>query len=139
MPKQPSHYLRISAACIACVCLSSPLNVMAKTPTRQKLQQTEQTDEAKALFKGFIGGVYHCEFGQTVTVKVHTDHPSHIAVTHHQRTQHLLPVSTSSGALRAQSSTEPGVWLQLPSKSMLLDQHKGLRVADECHLKPMKP
>jgi hypothetical protein len=139
MPKQASHYLHMSATCIAYVWLSSCLNVLAKTPADSKPPQTEQMDEVKALFQGFISGVYHCEFGQIVTVKVHTDHPSYIAVTHRQRTQRLFPVLTSSGALRAESVAEPGVWLQLPSKGMLLDQQKGLRVADECHLRPMKP
>jgi hypothetical protein len=39
---------------------------------------------------------------------------------------------TSTGALRLEDKRAGAVWLQLANKSMLMDQKKGRRVADEC-------
>ena len=44
----------------------------------------------------------------------------------------MRPVVTSTGAIRLEDAKAGAVWLQLANKSMLMDQKKGRRVADEC-------
>ena len=44
----------------------------------------------------------------------------------------LLPVVTSTGAVRLEEESSGAVWLQLGNKSMLMNQKEGKRLADEC-------
>jgi hypothetical protein len=44
----------------------------------------------------------------------------------------MRPVTTSTGAIRLEDEKAGAVWLQLANKSMLMDQKKGRRLADEC-------
>jgi hypothetical protein len=44
----------------------------------------------------------------------------------------MHPVSTSTGAIRLEDTKAGAVWLQLANKSMLMDQKRGRRIADEC-------
>jgi len=44
----------------------------------------------------------------------------------------MYPVRTHTGALRLEDKKAGAVWLQLANKSMLMDQKKGRRVADDC-------
>jgi hypothetical protein len=45
----------------------------------------------------------------------------------------MLPVPTNTGALRLEGKASGLVWLQLPTKSMLMNNKLGQRMADECY------
>jgi hypothetical protein len=44
----------------------------------------------------------------------------------------MIPVSTATGAIRLEDRHAGAVWLQLPNKSMLMNQKAGQRMADGC-------
>jgi hypothetical protein len=44
----------------------------------------------------------------------------------------MVPVSTVTGAIRLEDRQAGAVWLQLPNKSMLMNQKIGQRMADGC-------
>ena len=44
----------------------------------------------------------------------------------------VLPVATTTGAIRLEDQKAGAVWLQLPNKSMLMNQKLGMRLADDC-------
>ena len=44
----------------------------------------------------------------------------------------MHPVKTTSGAMRLEDTKAGAVWLQFGSKSMLMNQKQGRRIADEC-------
>jgi hypothetical protein len=44
----------------------------------------------------------------------------------------MVPVVTSTGAIRLEDSQAGAVWLQLSNKSMLMNQKLGSRLADAC-------
>jgi len=44
----------------------------------------------------------------------------------------MQPVVSNTGAIRLEDASAGGLWLQLPSKSMLMHQKTGSRIADEC-------
>ncbi len=44
----------------------------------------------------------------------------------------MVPVLTSTGAIRLEDASSGAVWLQLANKSMLMDQKQGRRLADAC-------
>jgi len=45
---------------------------------------------------------------------------------------HMTPVVTSTGAVRLEDAQAQAVWLQIPAKSMLMNQKLGQRMADGC-------
>ena len=45
---------------------------------------------------------------------------------------HMVPVATSTGAVRLEDAKGGAVWLQISNKSMLMNQKLGQRLADEC-------
>ncbi len=77
-------------------------------------------------------GLIPCEMGASVRVEADAAAPGYFHVHGKGFRYRMSPVSTSTGALRLEDKKAGAVWLQLANKSMLMDQKKGRRVADEC-------
>lgn len=77
-------------------------------------------------------GPLRCELGAIVHVEADANHPGLFHVHGNGFRYRMLPVPTSTGALRLEDKKAGAVWLQLANKSMLMDQNKGRRVADGC-------
>jgi hypothetical protein len=92
-----------------------------------------QSDEIKALAEQFKGGKFHCEFNETLTIVPNKEHHGYLTLTHKKAVANMLPVPTDTGALRLESKAAGLVWLQLPTKSMLMNSKIGQRLADDCH------
>jgi hypothetical protein len=73
-----------------------------------------------------------CELGATVQVEPDHVQPGYFNVQGKGFHYRMHPVVTSTGAIRLEDQQAGAVWLQLANKSMLMDQKKGQRVADEC-------
>lgn len=77
-------------------------------------------------------GLMPCEMGASVRVQADAAAPGYFHVHGKGFRYRMYPVRTSTGALRLEDKRAGAVWLQLANKSMLMDQKKGRRVADEC-------
>jgi len=77
-------------------------------------------------------GLMPCEMGASVRVEADVAVPGYFHVQGKGFRYRMYPVRTSTGALRLEDKRAGAVWLQLANKSMLMDQKKGRRVADEC-------
>ena len=77
-------------------------------------------------------GQLSCELGASVRVEADASRPGYFDL--HGKGFHyrMRPVPTSTGAIRLEDQKAGAVWLQLANKSMLMDQNKGRRIADEC-------
>ena len=73
-----------------------------------------------------------CELGASVRLEADASQPGYFHVHGKGFRYRMHPVSTSTGAIRLEDSKAGAVWLQLANKSMLMDQNKGRRMADEC-------
>jgi hypothetical protein len=73
-----------------------------------------------------------CEFRQSVTVTPWAGHPGHFHVAFGKHRFLMVPEETSSGAVRLEDKRTGKVWLQIPSKSMLMDAKRGQRMVDAC-------
>jgi hypothetical protein len=107
--------------------------------TAKKTQRnlfSPQSEETQALAAKFQGGTFHCEFNQTLTITANAEHPGYLTLKHKKIVANMLPVPTSTGALRLESKAGGLVWLQLPSKSMLMNSKIGQRLADDCQPTP---
>ncbi len=77
-------------------------------------------------------GTLPCELGTVVTIAADPKSPGHFDVTAKGARYRMLPVATSTGAIRLEDQRAGAVWLQLGNKSMLMNQKLGQRLADEC-------
>ena len=73
-----------------------------------------------------------CEFDQTVSVLPIDGQPGHFRVTFKKVAYTVIPEETTSGAIRLEDKKAGIVWLQIPSKSMLMNAKIGQRMVDGC-------
>lgn len=90
------------------------------------------TDEQLALVPRVVTGVLPCELSHAVSVQAHPQHAGHFVVESGKQRFAMVPVATSSGAVRLEDAARGAVWLQLANKSMLMDHKRGRRLADAC-------
>jgi hypothetical protein len=111
----------------------------ASTPLTLKTPVTETRQAPGALAAGssplwvrqLIAGRFNCELNNKVDIKM-GDGQRHIDLTWKGRVYVMLPVATSTGALRFEDRDSGMIWIQIPAKSMLLNSKRGEQVANEC-------
>lgn len=79
-----------------------------------------------------LTGDASCEFNQTVVVTAVADRPAHFHVAYKKATYTMVPEETTTGAVRLEDKKAGMLWLQIPSKSMLMNHKIGQRVVDDC-------
>lgn len=77
-------------------------------------------------------GQLPCELGATVRLEADASQPGYFYLHGKGFRYRMHPVATTTGAIRLEDRKAGAVWLQLANKSMLMDQNKGRRLADEC-------
>ncbi len=77
-------------------------------------------------------GKMPCELGASVVVARDATAPGYFHVNGKGFRYRMKMMSTTTGAIRLEDAKAGAVWLQLANKSMLMDQKKGRRLADEC-------
>lgn len=87
-----------------------------------------QREIAKRVFVGRV----HCDQGKSVDVEPVQDKPGVFHLTFNGEHFMMVPEETSSGAVRLFDKAQGVVWLQIPVKSMLMNQKKGQRMIDGC-------
>ena len=73
-----------------------------------------------------------CELGAFVNVSADSTSPGRFMVEGKGFKYSMVPVTTSTGAVRLEDTKAGAVWLQIANKSMLMNQKLGQRLADEC-------
>ena len=94
--------------------------------------RTAMSPEELAIAQRVYVGQIACELGATVSVTADTEAPGHFHVGGKGFKYHMVPVVTSTGTVRLEDQAGGAVWLQIANKSMLMDQKRGQRLADEC-------
>ena len=77
-------------------------------------------------------GVMPCEMGTSVTLASDPAAPGYFDMHGRNFRFRMVPVTTVTGAIRLEDRQAGAVWLQLPNKSMLMNQKIGQRMADGC-------
>lgn len=93
-----------------------------------------QLEAAQRVFLGKAD----CEFGEQVDVSPVDGLPGHFRLRHRQATYQLVPQETTTGAVRLEDRRAGIVWLQIPSKSMLMNSKIGQRMVDNCMMDPQR-
>ena len=77
-------------------------------------------------------GVADCEFKEKVDVEKIAGHSGNFKVTFDHKTYIMVPEETTTGAIRLVDTGGAVVWIQIPMKSMLLNQKEHHRLVDNC-------
>jgi hypothetical protein len=111
----------------AAIGMAAPLALSA-----MQRMESHLSDEALAIAERVHKGHLPCELGASVRVEPNAHQPGYFDVRGNGFHYRMHPVTTSTGAIRLEDKQAGAVWLQLANKSMLMDQKRGRRIADEC-------
>ncbi len=79
-----------------------------------------------------LTGVAQCEFKEKVEVEKIEGHSGNFKVTYDHKTYVMVPEETTTGAIRLVDTGGAVVWIQIPMKSMLMNQKEHHRLVDNC-------
>ena len=136
----------LAAACAAAISLlaapaiaGAPAKKAAPAPTAEK--KPAPAAEAGAdkvspsqleIAHRVMTGTADCEFDQKVTVQPLDGRPGMFKVGFKNASYTMVPQETTTGAVRLEDKRAGVMWLQIPAKSMLLDNKAGSRLVDSC-------
>lgn len=90
------------------------------------------SENQMAIAMRVLTGRADCEFGQHVSVEPKAGQPGTFQVGFKNASYTMVPEETTSGAVRLSDQRAGVVWLQIPSKSMLMNSKIGQRLVDNC-------
>ena len=106
---------------------SAATNLALASATAEAINEAQLAIAARVLT-----GDAECEFNQRITVLPEPDLPGYFRVSHKNLRFRMLPRETSTGAVRLEDPVAGIVWLQIPTKSMLMNTRIGQRLVDAC-------
>ncbi len=107
-------------------------SVAAAAPAAAALSPSQTEAARTAVMEQVQTGRMVCELGNVVQVSADSQNPGAFLVQIKQQAYHMTPVLTSTGVIRLEDARQGAMWMQLPHKSMLMNQKLWQRVADEC-------
>ena len=106
---------------------------LAKIPVAPVAEpEAQMGPDELAIAERVHKGQLPCELGASVRLEADATQPGYFYLHGKGFRYRMHPVATSTGAIRLEDRKAGAVWLQLANKSMLMDQNKGRRLADEC-------
>ncbi len=90
------------------------------------------SDAQLALANKVIVGKIPCELAANVILTPDPRSAGRFVLELGREKHFMVPVATSTGAVRLEDTVSGAVWLQLSNKSMLVNQKQGRRLADAC-------
>jgi hypothetical protein len=104
------------------------LSAVGALPAHADVLSEGQLQAAAHVFTGTA----QCEFKQHVSLTAVAGQPGHFKLAFKNAQYDMVPVETSTGAVRLEDAHAGVVWLQIPAKSMLLNSRVGHRMLDDC-------
>ena len=140
------HRASVALVCAAAAAPTFAADTAAKQPSTTAQQRADKakgmalaTETAQRISEAqlqladrVLTGEATCEFNQTVNVQPVANKPAHFHLTYKKTVYTLVPEETTTGALRLEDKKAGIVWLQIPSKSMLMNARIGQRMVDGC-------
>lgn len=97
---------------------------------------TEVTENISAnqleIAKRVYVGKADCELNQHVTVASLDNKPGVFRVSFKNASYLMVPEETTTGAVRLEDKKNGIIWIQIPSKSMMMNSKVGQRMVDSC-------
>ena len=109
---------------------SSPLLPQTQTVTHVQVLAEQESPTPQAAGEVWAGA-YQCELAEKVSLRPGSA-PDQVELQWKTQRWQMRRMDSRSGAMRLEDASARMVWIQLPNKSMLLDQRQGRRLLDEC-------
>ena len=115
-----------------------PTNRLAAKAALTKAQEPEPEDntplneEQMAASTQVHAGDADCEFKNKISVTPDPDKPGRFRLQFGKMIFNMAPEPTTTGAVRLEDKKAGVVWLQIPTKSMLMNTKVGQRMIDFC-------
>jgi len=109
----------------------SPLLPEAASTTVVPVVASSPEPAAAAAAAEVWAGAYQCEHAEKVSMRPGQG-PDMVELQWKAQRWQMRRIDSRSGAMRLEDASARMVWIQLPNKSMLLDQRQGRRLLDEC-------
>lgn len=134
-----SRTLTIAASLALAIAASQALAADAPAKAKAPAKAAPKAEAEKPLSQGQLDvaprvftGAVQCDGDQKVQVTAVDGKPGHFHLAFGAKNYNLTPEETTTGAVRLEDRKAGVVWLQIPSKSMLMDAKAGRRLLDGC-------
>lgn len=104
----------------------------AVAPAHETLAPVDLSSEQLAIARKVLVGTIQCELSVVATMREDERSAGRFLLDMGHHRYVMVPVATSTGAVRLEEAASGAVWLQLANKSMLMNQKLGQRIADDC-------
>ncbi|MBT9458191.1 MAG: hypothetical protein IV097_16350 [Burkholderiaceae bacterium] len=101
-------------------------------PVAAAVEDEVLSEEQLAAAQHVNRGDAQCEFNQTIKVQPHPQRPGLFQVLFKNQIFTMAPEPTTTGAVRLEDKRNGMMWLQIPTKSMLMNSRIGQRMVDSC-------
>ncbi|TDP74007.1 hypothetical protein [Roseateles toxinivorans] len=112
------------------VAKKAPVPVAA--PVAAAVEDEVLSEDQLAAAQRVNHGDAQCEFNQTVKVVPHPQRAGLFQVLFKNQIFTMAPEPTTTGAVRLEDKRNGMMWLQIPTKSMLMNSRIGQRMVDSC-------
>lgn len=92
----------------------------------------DDEDLGEANIEGSTVTNFNCELGNKITTYSNVGDDKYMAIRWKDKVHRLRRIGTSTGANRFENRKAGLVWINIPTKAMLLDSRKGQQLANEC-------
>jgi hypothetical protein len=137
-----SSALFASSAFSATTPAAQPTKPAAKTTKKPAAKPAEPVVESTpddnlnegqlAMASRVLTGVADCEFKQSVKVEALDGHAGNFKLTFDKHAYIVQPKETTTGAVLLVDKSDTIEWVQIPKKSMLMNQKEHHRMVDNC-------
>jgi hypothetical protein len=113
---------------------STTKHAPAKAPAAEPVSATNDNLNPGQLTMAdrVLTGVAECEFKQKVDIEKIEGHNGNFKLTFDKKSYIMVPEETTTGAIRLVDTGGAVVWVQIPRKSMLMNQKEHHRMVDDC-------
>ena len=110
---------------------------VAKKPAKPAAEAVSATNDnlnpgQLTMADRVMTGIADCEFKEKVDVEKIPGHNGNFKVVYDHKTYIMVPEETTTGAIRLVDTAGAVVWIQIPMKSMLMNQKEHHRLVDGC-------
>jgi membrane-bound inhibitor of C-type lysozyme len=110
----------------------TPKKAPAKRAAAPKKEAVVDEDDKEPDVTASATTEFNCDHGNKLTIYRNAEDDKHIALRWNKRLLRLTRVATTTGANRFENGKNGWVWIDIPTKGMLLDSKKGQQLANEC-------
>ncbi len=125
-------FVLAALSAVSMIFVSGAAMAQAKASPQHEAAASALTPSQLEIASRVMIGNAKCEFDQQVSVFPVDGKPGHFHVGYKNAKYTMVPQETTTGAVRLEDHRAGVMWLQIPTKSMLMNSKIGQRMVDSC-------